>query len=60
MAFSRRGEGGCRITDGIDFVKRQNGDAVRIDNQVRQIMGDLITRLGHDKPGDVPLEGETY
>jgi RHS repeat-associated protein len=51
---------GGLVLDGIDFIKHTNGDAVRIEDQVREIMGDPVMRTGHDKPGDVPLEGETY
>jgi hypothetical protein len=36
-----------------------NGDAVRMENQTRQLEGEPL-RTGHDRPGDVQLNGVPY
>ena len=36
-----------------------DGDAVRMENQTRQLEGEPL-RMGHDRPGDVQLSGVPY
>ncbi len=44
---------------GAGVQTSTNGDAVRIENQVRKLEGTPL-RLGHDVPFDVPLTGVPY